>query len=54
MWPLMTLDHVFGNARVRVTNIEIPGEWGDAVVSDHLPVVVDFEILGASLSVGAT
>ncbi len=54
MWPLMTLDHVFGNARVRVTNVEIPGEWGDAVVSDHLPVVVDFEIVGAPLSVGAT
>ena len=54
MWPVATLDHVFGNERIRVTQVEVPGEWADAVVSDHLPVVVDIEIVAAPISVGGT
>ncbi len=54
MWPVVTLDHVFGNARIRVVGVDISGEWSDAVVSDHLPVVVDFEIIEAAASPAAT
>lgn len=53
-WPLLTLDHVFGNARIDVTNIDVPSDWPHALVSDHLPLIVDFEIVDPAVSARAT
>lgn len=53
LWPLVTLDHVFGNARIHVTRVDVPGGWTRAVVSDHLPVVMDFEVVEGSVCASA-
>ncbi len=43
--PALTLDHIFGNARIQVTRVHVPRDWDKVVVSDHLPIVMDFEIV---------
>lgn len=42
--PVLRIDHVFITSGVRVTRVEAPYNPGTRVASDHLPLVVDFEV----------
>lgn len=50
--PALRLDHVFvSKASLRITGVEVPRSALARVASDHLPLVVDFEVAAdASLS----
>jgi endonuclease/exonuclease/phosphatase family metal-dependent hydrolase len=43
-FPVLRIDHVFVSPRVRVTKVQTPMFPLARVASDHLPLVVDFEI----------
>lgn len=43
--PLLALDHIFANHRVRAHDIVVPRDHLAATASDHLPIVADLEIL---------
>lgn len=45
--PLTRIDHVFTCAQVQVHRVEVPRSPLTRVASDHLPLVVDLEILHA-------
>jgi len=45
--PMFRYDHVFVCPRIRVHRVEVPRTTLTTLASDHLPVVVDFEILEA-------
>jgi endonuclease/exonuclease/phosphatase family metal-dependent hydrolase len=43
-FPMLRIDHVFVSARVRVTGVKAPFSPLARMASDHLPLIVDFEI----------
>ncbi|MBX7249142.1 MAG: endonuclease/exonuclease/phosphatase family protein [Caulobacteraceae bacterium] len=43
-FPVLRIDHVFVSSRVRVTRVQTPMFPLARVASDHLPLVIDFEI----------
>ncbi|MEX0716488.1 MAG: glycosyltransferase [Planctomycetaceae bacterium] len=50
-FPLTRIDHVFIGDRLRVRRIEVPRTRLSRIASDHLPLVVDLEVLPASAKV---
>ena len=42
--PMLSIDHVFVSRSVRVTRVQAPGGAMQRTASDHLPLVVDFDI----------
>jgi endonuclease/exonuclease/phosphatase family metal-dependent hydrolase len=42
--PVLRIDHVFVSAEIRVTDVFAPFEPRTRVASDHLPLVMDFEV----------
>jgi endonuclease/exonuclease/phosphatase family metal-dependent hydrolase len=42
--PILQIDHVFTSAAVRVTTVDVPSGALCRLASDHMPLVVDFEI----------
>jgi len=44
--PLLRIDHVFVSAQVKVLDLDAPYSPATRAASDHLPLVMDFEIAG--------
>ena len=44
--PLLRIDHMFVSAAVKVLDLYAPALHGAQVASDHLPLVMDFEVRG--------
>lgn len=44
--PVLRIDHIFVSPEIRVTDVFVPFEPLWRVASDHLPLVMDFEIEG--------
>jgi len=42
--PLLRIDHLFVSAEVKVTDLNAPYSPSTRVASDHLPLVMDFEV----------
>ena len=49
-FPVLRIDHVFVSSRIRVTAVQTAMFPLARVASDHLPLVVDFEITAAAQS----
>lgn len=45
--PILRIDHVFVSARIRVTRLAAGASPLARLASDHLPLVMDFEVTGA-------
>lgn len=52
-FPVLRIDHVFVSPGVRVTRVQAPMFPLARVASDHLPLVIDFELQAASASASA-
>ena len=46
--PLLRIDHVFVSHSVRVTRVEVPRTPMARVASDHLPLMVEFQLIPAA------
>ena len=44
--PVLRIDHLFVSPQIRVTDVFAPFEQMTRVASDHLPLVMDFEVVG--------
>ena len=44
LFPMLRIDHVFVGAAIEVSRVEVPATPLARTASDHLPLVVDFEI----------
>lgn len=44
LWPLLTLDHIFLSAGVRLEHLETPAGGAARWASDHLPVMATFQV----------
>ncbi len=44
-YPIGRIDHVFVSSRIKVCAIEVPNTRLDKLASDHLPLIVDLEVL---------
>jgi len=42
--PLVPLDHVFGSDDLRPRGVDVPRDRGVRFASDHLPMIVDYEL----------
>jgi endonuclease/exonuclease/phosphatase family metal-dependent hydrolase len=42
--PMLRIDHVFVGPGVRVRRIHVPADPLTRMASDHLPLVIDFEL----------
>jgi endonuclease/exonuclease/phosphatase family metal-dependent hydrolase len=42
--PLVPLDHVFGSSDLKPRGVEVPRDGAVRLASDHLPVIVDYEL----------
>jgi len=42
--PVLRIDHLFVSPEVRIANVFAPFEPGTRIASDHLPLVMDFEL----------
>jgi endonuclease/exonuclease/phosphatase family metal-dependent hydrolase len=51
--PVLRIDHVFVSARVRVTGVSAPYSPLARMASDHLPLIVDFELEPAAAAAAA-
>lgn len=45
-FPLLRIDHIFVSRQIRVTRVEAPYDPATRLASDHLPLVMDFEVEG--------
>ena len=45
--PMLRIDHCFVSAGVRMTAATVPGDLTARMASDHLPLVLDFEVEAA-------
>jgi endonuclease/exonuclease/phosphatase family metal-dependent hydrolase len=52
-WPLAALDKAFGSEHLRVQRAHVAGGKLARAASDHLPLVIDFEVDGAAHTGGA-
>lgn len=52
-FPAIRIDHVFVSPHIRVTGASVPASPMARTASDHLPLVVDFEIEASPSSVSA-
>ncbi|HKT53977.1 MAG TPA: endonuclease/exonuclease/phosphatase family protein, partial [Caulobacteraceae bacterium] len=43
-FPVLRIDHVFVSAEIKATRIEAPYDPVMRLASDHLPLVMDFEV----------
>ncbi len=43
--PLLQIDHVLVSGAVRLLGVAVPGDALSRRASDHLPLVVDFEVI---------
>ena len=43
-FPLFSIDHIFGNHAIQVSGAYSPSSWRAAITSDHLPLVLDFNL----------
>jgi endonuclease/exonuclease/phosphatase family metal-dependent hydrolase len=46
LFPMLRIDHAFVGEGVRVTKVEVPTTPSTKSASDHLPLVIDFELAG--------
>jgi endonuclease/exonuclease/phosphatase family metal-dependent hydrolase len=46
--PMRRIDHVFGSAELEVRGVSVPRSRLSRTASDHLPLVVDFEVSRSS------
>lgn len=53
-FPVLRIDHVFVSPSIRVTGVSAPYSPLARMASDHLPLVVDFEIVPASVGASAS
>ena len=44
--PVLSIDHIFVSAGIRVTDVFAPRDTLSRLASDHLPLVMDFELDG--------
>jgi endonuclease/exonuclease/phosphatase family metal-dependent hydrolase len=45
-FPVLRIDHIFVSPQIKVTRVEAPYEPAMRLASDHLPLVMDFEVEG--------
>ena len=50
--PVLSIDHIFVSPGIRVTDVFAPRDALSRLASDHLPLVMDFELDGIERSVG--
>jgi endonuclease/exonuclease/phosphatase family metal-dependent hydrolase len=43
--PVLRIDHLFVSPEIKVTNVFAPFDALTRVASDHLPLVMDFEVM---------
>jgi len=53
-FPMLRIDHVFVSPRIRVTKVQAPSFPLARMASDHLPLIVDFEIEPAEAPASAS
>jgi endonuclease/exonuclease/phosphatase family metal-dependent hydrolase len=45
LWPITRIDHVFVSRHFKIVRVRVPRNELTRVASDHLPLIVDLELL---------